>query len=303
MNNSRFFKKGFRAYYLLVVSIIILTIAIQSITQYSLNKQRGTAMLVNLAGRQRMLSVRLLAESYTCRYDNCNFAEFKITLNKLVEMHTMLQTGDKRLGIPKLDDERILAQFAKLDSHVNWLRWNLGNVEEMTQVHQNDIRYRTNRFIELMDDIVLQFQKKSENDIKGIRIVELELAIFSVVIVLFEIFFIVNPIINRIFSQKKKLEEIAWHQSHVFSSHMKNIADLQYVLKVEKRQERRDEILAFISEEIDKLKGVSDAMLRALSKDGSHKNPHHQIMAKMEQLLAKRSKNQSSVTDDDKVHS
>lgn len=260
-------------------------------------------MLVNLAGRQRMLSVRLLAESYTCRYDNCNFAEFKITLNKLVEMHTMLQTGDKRLGIPKLDDERILAQFAKLDPHVNWLRWNLGNVEEMTQVHQNDIRYRTNRFIELMDDIVLQFQKKSENDIKGIRIVELELAIFSVVIVLFEIFFIVNPIINRIFSQKKKLEEIAWHQSHVFSSHMKNIADLQYVLKVEKRQERRDEILAFISEEIDKLKGVSDAMLRALSKDGSNKNAHHQIIAKMEQLLAKRSNNQSSVTDDDKVHS
>ena len=76
------FKKGFRAYYLLVVSIVLLTITIQTITQYSLNKQSSSALVVNLAGRQRMLSQRLLNELYSCRYHNCDYADMKLTLTK-----------------------------------------------------------------------------------------------------------------------------------------------------------------------------------------------------------------------------
>ncbi|MEN1785012.1 MAG: hypothetical protein AAGF77_07725, partial [Bacteroidota bacterium] len=133
----------------------------------------------------------------------------------------------------------------------------------------------------------LQFQKKSENDIQAMRIIELELAIFSVCIVLFEIFFIVNPIMNRIMSQKKKLSEIAWHQSHAFTSHMKNIKDLQYVLRVEKNPERRDEIVKFISEELDQLNGVSKSMVKALKKSEDQALPHQKVLKKVENLLEK----------------
>jgi len=304
IGNKEVFKKGFRAYYLLVVSIIVLTLAIQSIIQYSLAKQRSTAMIVNLAGRQRSLSQRLLNEAYSCKYDNCDYAEVKLTLNKLYQMNTILQVGSTNLGIDPLDSEAILDNFKKLEPHVNWFKWNLSDLRVINDVKFNDMRYRVDRFTTIMDEIVLQFQKKSEEDIKGMRIIEMELAIFSVFIVLFEIFFIVNPIINRIMKQKKKLEEIAWHQSHVFSSHMKNIQDLQYVLRVEKIPERQQEILKFISEELDKLKEVSKTMVKALKKNDETEMPHHTVIKKVEGLLEKYHIMPSEeLIDDGKAHS
>ncbi len=304
IGNITIFKKGFRAYYLLVVSIIVLTLAIQSIVQYSLDKQRNTALIVNLSGRQRMLSQRLLNETYSCRYHNCDYAELKLTINKLLQMNKILQEGSENLEIDPLSTDEIADNFKRLHPYIIWFQSNLSDLKKIDAISFNDFRFRVDRFVEIMDDIVLQFQKKSEEDIKAMRIIELELAIFSVFIVLFEIFFIVNPIINRIMKQKKKLTEIAWHQSHVFSSHMKNIKDLQYVMRVEKNSERRDEIVKFIYEELDKLSQVSETMQNSLKKSEDMALPHHKMMRKVEGILEKYNIVPSdSITDDDMVHS
>ncbi|MEM8926838.1 MAG: hypothetical protein AAGC45_01450 [Bacteroidota bacterium] len=298
------FKKGFRAYYLLVVSIIVLTISMQTIVQYSLDKQRNTAMVVNLAGFQRTLGQQLLNEAYSCRFHNCNYAELKLTLNKLVQRNSLLQNGSDVLEIAPLQSDEISKNFRRLMPYLVWFESNMSNIKDIEGLAFNDIRYRVDRFTEIMNDIVLQFQKKSEDDIRTMRIIELELAIFSVLIVLFEIFFIVNPIINRIMKQKKKLAEIAWHQSHVFSSHMKNIKDLQYVLKVEKNAERRDEIVKFIYEELDHLDQVSQTMQKSLKKSEHMTLPHQKIWKKIEDMLEKYHIVPSEeITDDDMVHS
>ncbi len=297
-------KKGFRAYYLLVVSIIVLTIAIQTIVQYSLDKQRNTALIVNLAGFQRTLSQRLLNEAYSCRFHNCDYAELKLTLNKLLQRNEILQNGSVNLGIEPLRNEGISKNFGRLHPYIVWFSSNMSSYDDVAHLSFNDIRFRVDRFGEIMDDIVLQFQKQSEEDIKAMRIIELELAIFSVFIVLFEIFFIVNPIINRIMEQKKKLAEIAWHQSHVFSSHMKNIKDLQYVMRVERNPERRDEIVKFIYEELDQLDHVSQNMQNSLKKSEDVDLPHQRMLKKMETLLEKyHLVLGEEVTDDDRAHS
>ncbi|MGX1929181.1 type IV pili methyl-accepting chemotaxis transducer N-terminal domain-containing protein [Flagellimonas sp. 2504JD4-2] len=289
MKISKFrpFQKGFRAYYLLVISIVVLTITIQSMTQYSLRKQRSTAMIVNLAGKQRMLSQRILNELYSCRYHNCDYAELKLVLTKLYQMNGFLQRGNESLKIEPLEDEEILAEFARLEPHLEWLYSELNSYKKYQTVSFNDVRFRVDRFLVLMDGIVTQFQKKAEKDIKTMMIIELELAIFSIVIILFEIFFIVNPIIRRILDQKKKLTEIAWHQSHVFRSHMKNISDLQYVLKVEKNPERQREIYGFVMEELDHLKKVSRDMENSLEKTVENPKPHHLVIKKVEDFLEK----------------
>ncbi len=299
------FKKGFQAYYLLVVSIVLLTILIQSLTQYTLNKQRSTALVVNLAGRQRMLSQRLLNELYSCRFHNCDYAEMKLTLTKLYQMNGILQQGNAGLKIAPLDDEKILREFDRLEPHLNWLYSELKDFQNFDSINFNDVRYRVDRFLTIMDGIVNMLQKKSEKDIKTMMIVELELAIFSIFIIIFEFFFIVNPIINRILDQKKKLSEIAWHQSHVFNSHMKNIADLQYVLKVEKNQERQKEIYGFISEELDQLKSVSQNMVNSLEKTAYFEKPHHKVIRKVEHLLDKYkpAKKENQSIGDGTVHS
>ncbi|MEO1484243.1 MAG: type IV pili methyl-accepting chemotaxis transducer N-terminal domain-containing protein [Bacteroidota bacterium] len=303
------FKKGFRAYYLLVVSIVLLTITIQTITQYSLNKQSSSALVVNLAGRQRMLSQRLLNELYSCRYHNCDYADMKLTLTKLVQMNEFLQDGNAALKIAPLNDEYILSRFDKLEPHLNWLYAELKDFKNFENISFNDVRFRVDRFLVIMDNIVTLLQRKSEKDIKAMMVIELELAIFSIFIIVFEILFIVNPILNRIVNQKKKLSEIAWHQSHVFNSHMKNIGDLQYVLKAEKNPERQREIFGFITEELDQLKTVSDNMVRSLEKTTEVARPHHFVIRTVENLLdryqinTKPKKKSKAVNDDGTVHS
>nr|WP_299388927.1 type IV pili methyl-accepting chemotaxis transducer N-terminal domain-containing protein [Allomuricauda sp.] len=281
------FRKGFRAYYLLVISIVVLTIAIQSMTQYSLSQQRSTALIVNLSGKQRMLSQKVLNELYSCRYHNCDYAEMKLAVTKLYQMNRFLQEGNEALRIEPLDDEEIASQFRRLEPHVEWLYHKLKSFKNFEQISFNDVRYRVDRFVLIMDGIVTLFQKKAEKDIKTIMVIELELAIFAIAILIFEIFFIVNPIISRIMDQKRQLSEIAWHQSQVFSSHMKNISDLQYVLKVEKDPARQKEIYGFIGEELDELKKVSKRMLKSLEKAQNNNRPHHIVIKKVEDFLEK----------------
>lgn len=302
-----FFREGYRAYYLLVVTIILMTIAVQSIVQYSLNKQRHTALIVKLASNQNELAQRLLNEVYSCRFHNCDYAELKLSLTKMRQMHRILQNGDEALEIPKLDNEDILQNFAKLDPELAWFDTNIGNLDNMDIIGFDELRGHVDSFTQKMSVVINQLQKKSEEDIRTMRVIEAELAIFSVLLVLFEIFFIVNPIFKRIVSQKKKLTEIAWHQSHVFSSHLKNLKDLDYVLKAEKIPERREEIISFIQEEIDQLKEASNKMVDALKDhEKGTQMPHEMIINKVDRFLDKykigASDNKKS-TRDDKVHS
>jgi hypothetical protein len=286
-----------------------MTIAVQSIVQYSLNKQRHTALIVKLAGQQNELAQRLLNEVYSCRFHNCDYAELKLALTKMRQMNSVLQNGDENLEIPELDNEEILANFKKIEPHIAWFETTVGDLSQMDIIGFDELREQVDEFSSIMQVIITQLQKKSEEDIQTMRIIEAELAIFSVLLVLFEIFFIVNPIFKRIISQKKKLTEIAWHQSIVVSSHIKNLKDLDYVLKAEKIPERKDEILSFIQEEIDQLKTASDKMVADLQ-DYKHDQPkpHELIIGKVDKFLAKynisspkQSENKS--IRDDKVHS
>lgn len=306
MGKVKFLKKGFRVYYVLVLSIILLTVAIQSIVQYSLEKQRSSALVVNLSGRQRMLSQRVLNEFNSCKFYNCDYAEMRLSFRRLYEMNKILQQGDEKLGIPEIKDEAILVNFEKLESHLTWMRSKLENFDNFENITFIDLRYRVNRFTTIMDGIVSQLQRKSERDIRTMMIIELELAVFSIFIILFEIFFIANPIIERIMEQKKKLKEIAWHQSHAFSSHMKNIKDLKYVLRAERQPERQAEIFKFIIEELESLEGVSKNMTEALKQsEGIGELPHQTFLRKVEDFLKDHRviSNAEKVTDGDRVHS
>jgi nitrate/nitrite-specific signal transduction histidine kinase len=197
-------------------------------------------------------------------------------------MDHFLKYGNSELGIDPMDNKDIMADFEELYPQVQWFEENLSSYEDATKIPLTQLEARVDLFHSMMDGIVLKLQKKSEQDIRTMMIIEIELAIFSVFIVLFEIFFIVNPIINRLLMQRQKLSEIAWHQSHVFEKHYKNIADLEYVLRVEKNPERREEIYAFIQEELDHLKRVSHTVSEAVGKATEEDiTPYERAMSKI----------------------
>lgn len=261
---SKYFS-GFRTYYLLVITIIVLTLAIQTIVQYSLNRQETTARTINQAGNQRVLAQKLSRLVYACRYSDCDYAELRLTVSKLTQMNHFLRNGNRELGIEPVKDPEILTNFDKITPHLAWFETELTGYASVDRVPIEQLDARVDLYTAIMDDILQYLQRESEGALRTMRLIEVELAFFSVFIVLFEIFFIVNPIIQRLLLQKQKLAEIAWHQSNVFERHFKNIEDLEYVLRAEKNEKRRSEIYAFIQEELGHIRAASRMMHQAVT--------------------------------------
>lgn len=262
MLNLSFFNKQIVKYYLLVATIIVLTLVIQSITQYSLQKQAHAALLINIAGKQRMLGQKVLTNFYECRLLKCNYADMKLELERLYTTNRALQDGDSRLE--PLEDPEIQRNFYKLERDLNFMYSSLNNPKNLQTVSFDSLSSAVGRFIPLMDTIVTQFQKKSEDDIRTLMIVELELAALSILIILLEIIFIINPAIKRISVQNKKLKEISWHQTHAFNSHIKNIKDLRHVLNIEKDLRNKEGLIDCIGDELNDLEQVSSNMIDTL---------------------------------------
>lgn len=259
--------KSFKNYYILVFTVIVLTIVIQSIIQYSLAKQRQDALRINIAGRQRMLSQMIIKDLYKCKYYTCDFGKLRVVLNKLENTNEALQKGNLAIGIEPLEDESIQANFNRLEPHLKAIIFRLNDFNNLHAVSIDAISIEADEFLKIMEEIVNQFQKSSEKDIKTLMIVELELAIFSLVILVFEIFFFINPSIKKITIQNKKLKEISWHQSHAFNSHITNIKKYRHILGIEKNVEYKKELLDVIMEELEDLEKVSDHMVKSLEKE------------------------------------
>jgi hypothetical protein len=258
--------KSFNNYYLLVFTVIVLTILIQSIIQYSLARQRQDALRINVAGRQRMLSQSIVKSVYECRYGTCDYGKLRLAMAKFSKSNISLQVGNDATGIPELDNEEIQKNFDKLQPHLNYILESTDDFNALDRIDLKKLSAESDLFLVTMDTIVNQFQKSSEEDIKTLMIIELELAVFSLLILIIEIFFFINPSIKKMTIQNQKLKEIAWHQTHAFNSHMKNIKNYNHVLKIEKNVEHKEELISFLMEELNDLEGVSENMVKSLEK-------------------------------------
>ena len=132
---------------------------------------------------------------------------------------------------------------------------NLYDHERLENVSIEELKDRAGKFYEIMDWIVFQFQQESESHVKWMMIVEAELSIFSLLIVILEIFFIVNPIIKRIVV-KKKLSEILGIKVMFFLAHQKSEG---YAIRVtrESNPERQKNYQVRVRE-LDALSEVSE---------------------------------------------
>ena len=259
--------KGYNNYYLLVFTVIVLTIAIQSIIQFSLAQQRRDALRINIAGRQRMLSQMLVKNVYQCKYATCDYGKMRLAINKLSSANNALQKGSDTMGLEPLNNVEIQNNFDKLQPHLNYILDTLENLSTLEEVSIEDLSVEVDQFLFIMDTIVTQFQNASEKDIKSLMLIELELAVFSLVILILEIFFFINPSIKKITVQNKKLKEISWHQTHAFKSHMTNIKNFYHVLGIEKNMEHKQELIVFLMEELKDLEDVSNNMVKSLEKE------------------------------------
>ena len=104
---------------LILGSTLLLLLVTVGATFYTARLQEGDAVVINIAGRQRMLSQKTIKEAYTISLSESEkAAEYRKKLRKTVDLfeksiHGLID-GDIELGLPPTTNPEILAQINKV---------------------------------------------------------------------------------------------------------------------------------------------------------------------------------------------
>lgn len=198
-----------KAYLIGITTVIFLTIVNQFLIQRVISEQKYDATVINLAGKQRMLSQKIAKDVYRSTKDVYPIQQLKETVKNWNKVHEGLQNGDEELGLPILINEDIKSLFMELS--VNQRAISFAILEATSNSDLEDVKAivseNESEFLSLMDEIVSALEKDSNASIRRLVFLELVLATFSLIVLLLEFKFIFRPLYEKISTEKTKLED------------------------------------------------------------------------------------------------
>ena len=232
------YKKIYKTF---VITVIALILSSQAITQFFIYTQKYDANRINIAGRQRMLSQNIskmvlkiyLQKDIPLDEDFKKLESLKIlfTSSEIAILH-----GSQELGIPENNSELALSLFTTLKPHTD----SIANIVD-TLLRERKIEEATvqslflheSEFLKTMDKIVSVYSQESITRTSRLQLIESALALFAVIVILFEIGVLYRPLIQRLtednkelIKQKKILEDYSFLLSHKVRKHVANLIGL-----------------------------------------------------------------------------
>lgn len=196
-------------YIFALTSVALLSIGGQVLVQLSLARQHSDAHLVNIAGRQRMLSQKLtkaalalvLAEAPPERA--ARIAELRTTLELWERSHLGLQLGDAALELPGQNSHTVAEMFAHLEAPhqkmVAAVRATLSNPSEAEQRESARVLLDNEAsFLKGMDAIVFQYDTEANARVTQLKHVEFVLLLLTLSILVAEGLFVFRPAVQRL---------------------------------------------------------------------------------------------------------
>lgn len=195
---KEYYKKASKNYIALFVLLIILVIAKHLMVQTLVSNQEESANLVNIAGRQRMLSQKitkdalLVARNQTSREFEYYSEDLEKSLTEFQEAHLFLTQRE--------NDEEITKMFIELESYYNNIVSSgnqiLKNLSDYQLIPPEAEKIRQNEFFFLliMDDIAFHYDEDTTKAISEIRITNnVFMGIIGIIFILFTTI-IIKPI-------------------------------------------------------------------------------------------------------------
>lgn len=208
-------------YLIALTSIAVLIITTSTLIKNFQKKQLYDSRIVNVAGRQRMLSQKLSKECllvYMTRNAEERLAlkeKIDSTLDLWVTSHHGLMYGDSVQSLPNWNSVEIDSMFASIEDQfmqmvfsanaiTNILNKNPLARHEILEPHLNRILANEPKFLTGMDNIVFQYDYEARQKVNKLMSIELILMCISLLILVFELIFIFTPIgryIRRIIAE------------------------------------------------------------------------------------------------------
>jgi len=196
--------RALRIRYIIGLSVIAsLTILAQFFVQRQIISQEADANVVNIAGRQRMLSQRLSKEALLLLADDteANREQLEATLLLWQTSHIGLQAGNELLNLPGENSETITGIFAEIEPNYTamvtaadcLIEAEIPGCPEDDATQVETILANEGDFLLGMNDIVFQYADEAEGDLTRLRVVEVALAATTLLVLVLEVFFIFHP--------------------------------------------------------------------------------------------------------------
>ena len=249
--DKKTFDKLSRLYIIALSTIALSVIISQILVRNHLDTQKSDSTVINIAGRQRMLSQKLTKEivSLTVSFDenkrNLLKKDIKETLVLWNLSHTSLQKGNDSLGLPKKNSVKIKQQFEAINpvfdtiqkaskSIVKNLEINpLTSIDELA-LDIKKIINNEGEFLFIMDKIVNQYDLEADEKVVWLRKLEFSLMVLTLLILLGEFLFIfwptaksVKATLSDLLSAEKKAKKMAFDADKLSISKEKSIKELR----------------------------------------------------------------------------
>ena len=258
-----------RLYIVALSAIAILSIAGQLIIQLALKQQSSDSRVINIAGRQRMLSQRLSKAALATQIAS-NTAERRSRLGELEAVvalwkrsHQGLQQGDAQLGLPGNNSDEILRMFAEIEVHHQKM---LQAAETLLQADPSEPWIATNAnitplletiltneasFLKGMDAIVFQYDKEAQTRVQHIKTIEISILSITLAVLLLEALLIFYPAVQQLHSYIVALLQAKEQNARIAAELEHNNAELNVALEEAQQATRiKSEFLANMSHEI-----------------------------------------------------
>ncbi|MFY0698363.1 MAG: PAS domain-containing protein [Balneola sp.] len=192
-----------------VSTLIVLIVSNQLLIQKILDEKRDDATVINLAGRQRMLSQKIAKTVYLAENNDINLDGLKQDLEIWAVTHNGLKNGNEVLGIEANQNDLIQTLFSETELHYEAIRTSLSNFSNREEVIEAIpvIRNHEEQFLEKMDEIVKTFEAISNESVRSLIRLEVILGLFSLFIIGGEIYLIFRVFIARIRNKNEELEK------------------------------------------------------------------------------------------------
>ncbi|MDE1208213.1 hypothetical protein [Tenacibaculum larymnensis] len=120
------------------------------------------------------------------------------------------------------------------------------------------INKNVDEFLPLMESIVVDLTEITDQKLSNIVIIEIVLALITIIIIFVEFQLIIKPSYNKIVSQNNRLREIAWKQSHEVRKPIATILGISNAIQnnASMSAEEKNKCLSYLFEATDELDQV-----------------------------------------------
>ncbi|WBL42695.1 type IV pili methyl-accepting chemotaxis transducer N-terminal domain-containing protein [Algoriphagus halophytocola] len=239
-----------RLYLIALGAIAISLIASQLIIRKYLNDQENDSRLVNVAGRQRMLSQKLskevlqLAEA-TRQAEIISLSDtIQNTLTLWESANQALQAGDENFGFTAENSPVVEEMFSEINPHFenavqaaqNFLLLKSENSSDTTSIalEVSAVQNNAKNFLVKMDEIVNQYDFEAKEKVNSLRRLELLITLFTMLVLVGEFLIIFWPSakamkqsIHELMDAEKKAIQMAKNADLLSQSKEKTVRELR----------------------------------------------------------------------------